>query len=66
MKKKITYAEAFEKLEKIVSGLENAEIDIDELSGKIRQAKEYLEICQKKLTEAEKDVNDILSGMENE
>ena len=63
MSKEITYTEAYKKLQEIVQELEGAEISIDELSDKIRQAKELLEICQAKLTKVEEDVDEILAEM---
>jgi len=63
MSKEITYTEAFEKLQTVVQELEGAEISIDELSDKIRYAKELLEICQTKLNKVEEDVDEILAEM---
>ena len=63
MSKEITYTQAYNKLQEIVRELEGAEISIDELSDKIRHAKELLEICQTKLTKVEEDVDEILAEM---
>lgn len=65
MEEKITYTEAFEELEKLVSEIEGGEITVDDLSDKVKRASELIKICKKKLTTTEEDVNKILKELED-
>ena len=51
-KKKETYSQAMERLEKIVSQIDNNELEIDELAVKIKEANEIIAFCSDKLTKA--------------
>ena len=63
MNKKISYTEAYEELQQIVGELENANINVDELSKKIKRANTLLKICQDKLSKVEEDVNEIIEEL---
>lgn len=65
MSKEITYTEAYEELQKIVSEMENSEITIDLLDSKIKRASELLRICKDKLFKTEKNVQKILDEINN-
>ena len=60
-KKKETYSQAMERLEKIVSQIDNNELEIDELSVKINEANEIIAFCSDKLTKADREVQKLLS-----
>ena len=47
--KKESYAEAMAKLEKIVSAVEKDELDIDQLSQKLKEAQKLVSFCKEKL-----------------
>jgi len=66
MEKKTSYTEAIGELEAIVTEIEQGEITIDTLSGKVKRASELIRICKSKLTSAEEDVNKILGEMKTE
>ncbi|MHC1776668.1 MAG: exodeoxyribonuclease VII small subunit [Lentimicrobium sp.] len=66
MSKTITYAEAIEELETIVSEIENASIGVDELAEKVKRAAELIKFCRGKLTATEKEVGSILKNLETE
>ena len=57
-KKKETYSQAMERLEKIVSQIDNNELEIDVLAEKI---KEIIAFCSDKLTKADREVQKLLS-----
>lgn len=59
----ITYTEAFNELQEIVTEMEHAEISIDVLDQKIRRASELMKICKDKLYKTEQNVQDILKEM---
>ncbi len=63
---KISYKEAMEKLEAIVSGLESDEIPVDELAEKVKEASKLIRICKSVLYETEGEVNKVLKEMQQE
>jgi exodeoxyribonuclease VII small subunit len=65
MPEKITYTEAFEELQGIVSEIEQGEISVDELSEKVKRATQLIKVCRAKLTTTEEDVTKILKELEN-
>ena len=60
-KKKETYSQAMERLEKIVSQIDNNELEIDELAVKIKEANEIFAFCSDKLTKADREVQKLIS-----
>ena len=60
-KKKETYSQAMERLEKIVSQIDNNELEIDELAVKIKEENEIIAFCSDKLTKADREVQKLLS-----
>lgn len=65
MKDKVTYTDAFDELQTIVTEIEAGEISVDELSEKVKRAAELIRICKAKLTSTEEDVNMILKELES-
>lgn len=61
MKKKETYSEAVARLEKIVSQIDNNELEIDALAEKIKEANEIIAFCTDKLTKADREIEKLLS-----
>jgi exodeoxyribonuclease VII small subunit len=62
MKTDLTYDEAFNKLEQLVGQLEEGDIPLDKLSAKVKQANEFIKICDDKLTKIETDVIEIIKA----
>ena len=60
-KKKETYSQAMERLEKIVSQIDNNELEIDELAVKIKEANEIIAFCSDMLTKADREIQKLLS-----
>lgn len=60
-KKKETYSEAMARLEKIVSLIDNNELEIDMLAEKIKEANGIIAFCSDKLTKADKEIEKLLS-----
>ncbi len=56
MKKDLTYSAAFTKLEELVGELEDGNIQLEELSAKVKQANELITICENKLRKIETNV----------
>jgi len=63
-KKKINYREAITEIEETIQAIENEELDVDQLSDKVKRVSELLKICKEKLHNTEKEVENILSEME--
>jgi len=66
MEKKISYSEAIEELEIIVTEIEQGEISVDILSEKVKRASELIKICKDKLGSTEEDVNKILGEIKED
>jgi len=58
-KKKETYSQAIERLEKIVRQIDSNELEIDELS-EIKEANEIIAFCTGKLTKADQEIEKLL------
>ena len=65
MKDKITYVEALQELQTIVSEIEQGEISVDELSEKVKRAALLIKLCKSKLSTTEEDVNKILKELDS-
>lgn len=61
---KITYNDAFEELKTLILDLERGEITVDELAAKVKRAALLIELCKKKLTATEEEVNKVIESME--
>ena len=62
MEKKLTYNEAFDKLEAIVEEIEDDTILLDTLNNKVKEAKVLISYCENKLRGIEIEVNKTLKG----
>lgn len=58
--KDLKYDRALEKLQEIVTLLERKEITIDELSGKVKEAKLLVDFCREKLDDTEEEIKKII------
>jgi exodeoxyribonuclease VII small subunit len=65
MENKISYTEAFEELQTIVSDMENGDISIDELSSSVKRASLLIKICKDKISSTEEDVQKILKELDD-
>lgn len=60
MENKISYTDAFEELQEIITDMEDSKISIDDLDVKIKRASDLLKICKDKLFKTEENVQKIL------
>lgn len=58
--KKETYSQAMKRLETIVRQIDNNELEIDELAGKLKEANEIIAFCSEKLTKVDTEVEKLL------
>lgn len=59
-KKQLSYNEAVDEIESIISKIENQELNIDELSANVKRVAELLNFCKLKLKNTEEEVQKIL------
>ena len=64
MEKKETYNKAVEKLRAIVEEIERGELDVDVLSGKVKDATRLIKLCKEKLFKADEEVKKILEELD--
>jgi len=60
MDKKMTYEEAMKRLENICMKFESAEMEIETMADKMKEAKGLAEFCKTKLTIVEEEVKKCL------
>ena len=63
--KEISYNQAINEIEKILRKIEEQELDVDELAGKLKRVTALIKICKKKLHNAESEVEKILGQIED-
>ena len=60
------YSKAIKKLEEIIARIESEEIDVDELSERVKEAVELIKVCKNKIEKAEMDVKQVVKDLETE
>ncbi len=60
MNKKTTYSEAVLELEAIIADVESGELDIDEITKKLKEAKKLFEFCKTKLNSTKQTIDNLL------
>ena len=57
------YRQAVERLDEIISQLENDDVDIDELSLQVKEAVELIRLCKAKIDKAEVEVKKVVEDL---
>ncbi len=65
-KKILKYSEAIEELNSILSGLESEQVDVDEVSLKVKRAVELIKDCREKIEKTEMEVKKIVKEFDKE
>ncbi len=65
-KKPLKYSEAVNELNSILSDLEAENVDVDELSQKVKRAIELIKLCKSKIQKTEMEVRKIVKEFEEE
>ena len=60
----IKYSKAMERLEAIIRDIESEQIDIDELSEKVKEAVSLVKVCKDKIEKAELQVKEVVDKFE--
>ncbi|MCU4177168.1 exodeoxyribonuclease VII small subunit [Carboxylicivirga sp. N1Y90] len=61
---KLTYKEAVGEIEDILQQIENEELDVDELSSKVKRVSALIKTCKDKLHKTEVEVEKILKSID--
>jgi exodeoxyribonuclease VII small subunit len=64
MAKQISYAEAISEIEETIAKIEGEELDVDEITQKVKRVSFLLNLCREKLRNTEAEVDKILKEME--
>lgn len=59
-KKKITYAQAIEEVERILERFNGEQMDVDELGAQVKRAADLIRLCKEKLRKAEQEASEAL------
>ncbi len=62
----LKYGEAAAELDKILTGIEEGEIDIDDLSERVERATELIKLCREKLNATQIRVQRVVETLEEE
>ena len=57
MKQPTTFEEATARLEAIVRRMEDGQLNLDEITSQLKEAKQLVKFCRDKLTKTDKEVN---------
>ncbi|MCP3939617.1 MAG: exodeoxyribonuclease VII small subunit [Actinomycetia bacterium] len=60
----VSYAEAVQELETIISALEGDQLDIDGLAERVARAANLIEVCRSRIERARVEVDKVVSGLE--
>jgi exodeoxyribonuclease VII small subunit len=66
MSKEPTYNEAIAEIEEILQKIESGELDVDELTEKVKRVAYLLETCKKKLKTTETEIQKVIDGLEED
>ena len=59
------YSKAIKRLNEIVGKIENEEIDVDELSERVKEAAGLIKVCKGRIEKAEMEVKQVVDGFES-
>ena len=65
MSKEPTYGEAMIEIEEILENIESGELDVDELTDKVKRVASLLDICKKKLKTTEVEIQKVIESLED-
>jgi exodeoxyribonuclease VII small subunit len=66
MTSNLTYEQAYSELKQIAEDIDSESVSVDVLAEKVKRASELIEFCQRRLKSTEKEINQIIRGMEGE
>lgn len=66
MSKDPSYNEAIAEIEEILQRIETGELDVDELTDKVKRVAFLLETCKKKLKTTEREIQKVMDSLEKD
>ena len=60
----VKYSKAMKRLEEIVEQIETEQIDVDELSQRVKEAVALIKVCKDKIDKAEMEVKEIVEHLD--
>ena len=66
MSKEPTYNEAIAEIEEILRQIETGDLDVDELTDKVKRVAYLLDTCKKKLRKTESEIQKVIDGLETD
>jgi len=60
----IAYGDAIAELEAIVAGLEDADVDVDVLAGRVARAAELITLCRDRIARTRIEVERVVADLE--
>jgi exodeoxyribonuclease VII small subunit len=65
-KTEISYKDAIKEIEEIISKIESGELNVDQLTDKVKRVSLLLNICRKKLKTVDEEISRIIEGMKED
>ena len=62
----IKYSKAIERLDEIINKIESDDVDVDELSLKVKEAVDLIKVCKSKIDKAELEVKQVVEDFAKE
>jgi exodeoxyribonuclease VII small subunit len=62
----VKYSKAIERLDEIISQIESDDIDVDELSLRVKEAVNLVKLCKAKIDKAEMEVKQVVDDFAKE
>ena len=60
----LKYNKAIKRLEEIINNIESEEIDVDDLSARVKEAVDLIKVCKNKIEKAELEVKQVVENFE--
>lgn len=60
----VKYADAMVRINEIIESIENEEINVDELSKKVKEAVKLIQTCKQKIEKAEMEVKSVVEAFQ--
>ena len=60
------YSKALKRLDEIIQRIENEEVDVDELSDRVKEAVGLIKMCKNKIDKAEMEVKQVVKDFDSE
>ena len=61
----VKYSKAIKRLDEILAKIESEEIDVDELSERVKEAVQLIKVCKEKIERAEIEVTRVVDDLES-